>query len=72
MSILRTIIPKLGFKNKLVPENIRAERLLCCVQCPSKKYFKPTGSCLVCGCFVREKVELKNQECPEGYWDKDE
>lgn len=72
MRIIKTIIPLLGYKNLLVPEYIRATRLKTCVECPSKKYFKATGSCLLCGCFVREKTELKNQECPEGYWDKED
>lgn len=67
MSLLRTVLPIFGLEDKLVDEKTRVERLTTCVvKCD--KYFKPTGNCLECGCFVREKVELKNQNCPLNYW----
>lgn len=72
MSILKTILPILGYTSKLVKEDTRIDRLKTCVSCPFKRYFVATGTCLECGCFVREKVQLKNQECPLGFWDKEE
>lgn len=71
MSVLRTILPILGFSSAIVPENKRVERLRICVSCPTKKYFETTGNCMNCGCFVREKVELKKEFCPEGHWNKE-
>ena len=45
---------------------IRKERLDICRQCDD--YFKPTGTCKKCGCFMRVKTTLSFTECPIGKW----
>lgn len=42
------------------------ERLDICKGCDD--YFKPTGNCKVCGCFMRIKASISVMECPEGKW----
>ena len=44
------------------------ERLNICKECIY--YFKPTGSCKRCGCFMRIKARLSQLSCPEKYWTK--
>lgn len=68
MSLLGTIIPDSW--NIKVPENVRVARLKTCVSCPGNHLIKLTGNCSQCLCFVREKVELKNEECPKKFWVK--
>ena len=46
---------------------IRKERLDICRQC--EHYFKPTGTCKKCGCFMRVKTTLSFTECPIGKWE---
>lgn len=46
---------------------IRKERLDICKQC--EHYFKPTGTCKKCGCFMRVKTTLSFTECPIGKWE---
>jgi len=40
-----------------------------CLACP--RFFKPTGQCKECGCFMRIKTRLKFAECPIGKWGKE-
>lgn len=49
-----------------VSDNIRNERLNICRDC--EHYFKLTGSCKKCGCFMRIKTTLSFTECPIGLW----
>ena len=50
----------------LVSKVIYKDRLNTCRGC--KHYFKPTGSCKVCGCFMRIKASISVMECPKQYW----
>jgi len=52
----------------LVPQEIYKERISICKSCDY--YFKLTGSCKVCGCFMRIKSRIATQSCPKGYWEK--
>ena len=53
-----------------VKNEIRKERLNLCKGC--EHYFKPTGTCKKCGCFMRIKTTLAYTECPIGLWQKTE
>jgi len=53
-----------------VKNEIRKERLDICKSC--EYYFKPTGNCKKCGCFMRIKTTLSFTECPIGLWQKTE
>ena len=44
------------------------ERITICKGC--EHYFKLTGSCKVCGCFMRVKARIAPLSCPKGYWQK--
>jgi hypothetical protein len=44
----------------------REARMDICRACP--ELFKPTASCMKCGCFVHAKTWLKNEKCPVGKW----
>tara|TARA_R110000787_G_scaffold225140_1_gene333143 strand:+ start:329 stop:529 length:201 start_codon:yes stop_codon:yes gene_type:complete len=40
---------------------------------PCVKYFKPTGQCKSCGCFLKAKTKVKKrgshiEKCPLGKW----
>jgi len=52
----------------LVKNSIRKERLKICKSC--EHYFKLTGNCKKCGCFMRVKTSLSFTECPIGLWKK--
>ena len=47
---------------------IRKERLNICRQCDD--YFKPTGTCKDCGCFMKIKARLAPMGCSQGKWQK--
>ncbi len=51
-----------------VAENIYQDRLAICKSCDF--YFKPTGSCKVCKCFMKIKARLAPLACPKKYWNK--
>ena len=51
-----------------VPNNVYEDRLEICKSCVY--YFKPTGTCKVCLCFMKLKCRLAPMECPQGYWQK--
>jgi hypothetical protein len=35
---------------------------------PCDYYFKATGNCKRCGCFVKLKTKFKTQSCPINKW----
>ena len=51
-----------------VPDEIYEERLAICKECVY--YFKPTGNCKRCLCFMKLKARLAPASCPQGYWGK--
>ena len=51
-----------------VPENVYEDRIKICKGCVY--YFKPTGSCKICKCFMKIKARLAPMSCPEKYWYK--
>ena len=51
-----------------VPNKIYKDRIAICQDCVY--YFKPTGSCKVCMCFMKIKARIATQHCPQKYWDK--
>ena len=51
-----------------VSDEVYAERLAICKECIY--YFKPTGNCKRCLCFMKLKARLAPMSCPQMYWDK--
>jgi hypothetical protein len=51
-----------------VKQEIYKDRIELCKSCVY--YFKPTGSCKVCKCFMKIKARLAPMSCPQGYWNK--
>ena len=51
-----------------VPNKVYEERLEICRECVY--YFKPTGNCKRCMCFMKIKARLAPMECPQKYWQK--
>ena len=51
-----------------VPNEIYEDRIAICKGCVY--YFKPTGTCKDCGCFMKIKARLSTMGCPQKYWDK--
>ena len=49
-----------------VTNEVYNDRLTICKECVY--YFKPTGSCKVCKCFMSIKARIGNQACPQKYW----
>ena len=49
-----------------VNKEVYKERLDICRSCDD--YYKPTGSCKICGCFMRIKASIGIMECPKEYW----
>lgn len=47
-------------------KEIAKERWDICTQCP--RFFKPTGTCKECGCFMRIKTQIPSVKCPIGKW----
>ena len=47
-------------------KDLSDERLTICYECP--RLFKRTMTCKECGCFLKIKTLLKDQECPLGKW----
>tara|TARA_R100001530_G_scaffold123496_2_gene91440 strand:- start:103 stop:510 length:408 start_codon:yes stop_codon:yes gene_type:complete len=45
---------------------IKKARMEVCKDC--KHYFKPTGNCLKCGCFMKIKASIGVMECPDKKW----
>lgn len=51
-----------------VSDNVYKERISICKSCVY--YFKPTGNCKVCLCFMKIKSRIASMECPQKYWSK--
>ena len=49
-----------------VPDNIYEDRIAICKSCVY--YFKPTGNCKRCLCFMKVKARIAPMECPQKYW----
>ena len=54
--------------NFFVKDEVYNERISICKECVY--YFKPTGSCKVCLCFMKIKARIGTMECPQKYWQK--
>jgi len=51
-----------------VHEEVQKERYDICQGC--EKLYKLTDTCKVCGCFMKVKTWMPNQECPLKKWPK--
>ena len=51
-----------------VPNDVYEDRITICKSCDY--YFKLTGNCKVCLCFMKVKARIAPQECPKKYWQK--
>jgi hypothetical protein len=51
-----------------VTDEVYKDRLSICKECVY--YFKPTGSCKICLCFMSIKARIGTLECPQKYWGK--
>ena len=51
-----------------VSNEIYKDRLNICKECVY--YYKPSGSCKVCKCFMKIKARIAPMACPKKYWDK--
>mgnify|MGYP003138359462 FL=1 len=51
-----------------VPNNVYEDRIAICRSCVY--YFKPTGTCKDCGCFMKIKARLAPMECSQKKWQK--
>ena len=51
-----------------VKNEVYEERIALCRECVY--YFKPTGTCKVCLCFMKVKARIGVMECPQKYWSK--
>ena len=49
-----------------VPDKVYEERLAICKECIY--YFKPTGNCKRCLCFMKLKARIAPMSCPQSYW----
>tara|TARA_R100000781_G_scaffold112748_1_gene80293 strand:- start:1533 stop:1934 length:402 start_codon:yes stop_codon:yes gene_type:complete len=49
-------------------QEVYEDRLAICKGC--KYYFKLTGQCKRCLCFMKVKARIAPMECPEKYWQK--
>jgi|TARA_R110002110_G_scaffold175861_2_gene379648 hypothetical protein len=50
----------------LVSSEVKKKRLAICNNCP--RLFKPTKTCMECGCFMVVKATLPTAKCPKGKW----
>jgi hypothetical protein len=48
------------------PDEVYKKRIALCKKCDF--YFKPTGSCKICGCFMKIKARISMMDCPNKYW----
>lgn len=53
-------------KNNYIDSETRDGRYDICLGCD--RLFKPTKTCLECGCFMNRKTWLKDAECPLDKW----
>jgi hypothetical protein len=54
--------------NFFVPQKVYEDRIAICKSCIY--YFKPTGNCKICLCFMKVKSRISSQSCPKGFWQK--
>ena len=54
--------------NFFVPNQIYEDRMAICKECVY--YFRPTGNCKICMCFMKIKSRIATQSCPKNYWQK--
>lgn len=52
-------------KKKIVSDDTES-RWAACQAC--EYFFKPTGTCKKCGCFMKLKTKIKAASCPIGKW----
>lgn len=68
---LDKVVPvDLLFSKNYTTKEVRNKRYEICKSCP--KLFKPTRTCIKCGCFMAMKTWLKDAECPIEKWGKSE
>jgi len=51
-----------------VPNEVYEDRITICKSCIY--YFKPTGTCKDCGCFMKIKARLAPMGCSQKKWEK--
>jgi len=51
-----------------VSDEVYKDRITICKSCVY--YFKPTGTCKDCGCFMKIKARLAPMECSQKKWQK--
>tara|TARA_R110000787_G_scaffold169301_1_gene282050 strand:- start:162 stop:563 length:402 start_codon:yes stop_codon:yes gene_type:complete len=51
-----------------VPNEVYEDRIAICKTCVY--YFKPTGTCKDCGCFMKIKARLAPMACSQKKWNK--
>jgi len=51
-----------------VPNEVYEDRIAICKSCVY--YFKPTGTCKDCGCFMKIKARLSTMGCSQKKWEK--
>ena len=51
-----------------VPNEVYEDRITICKSCIY--YFKPTGTCTDCGCFMKIKARLATMGCSQKKWEK--
>ena len=49
-----------------VPDKVYEDRIAICKKCDH--YFKLTGQCKKCLCFMKVKARIAPMACPEKYW----
>ena len=49
-------------------DEVYKDRLAICKECVY--YYKPTGQCKRCLCFMKIKARIAPMSCPEKYWNK--
>ena len=54
--------------NFFVGQQTYDKRIEICKGCAY--YFKPSGQCKRCLCFMKIKARIGSQSCPQKYWDK--
>ena len=62
------MLKKLIMNKFFVPDNVYEDRIEICKSCVY--YFKPTGTCKDCGCFMKIKARLTPMECSQKKWQK--
>jgi hypothetical protein len=66
--VTNTVIAAASGNDVFVSIEIKNERLLICNECPH--YFKEEfrSRCKECGCFLEQKTQFSEAECPIGKW----